>query len=147
MSDRQTLAATSASSEVRAAPQRTRWTGWIAFAACMMVLVGAIHAIQGLAALLNPDYYAVGPNGLAIHANYTVWGWVHLVLGVGVFLSGVGLFSGNRMARVVAMVLAGLSAVGAVLFAEAAPVWAVIVFAVDVLVVYALAVHGREMAL
>jgi hypothetical protein len=147
MSDRQTLAATGAGSEVRAAPQRTRWTGWITFAACMMVLVGAIHVIQGIAALANPDYYAVGPNGLAIHANYTVWGWVHLVLGVAVFLSGVGLFTGNPVARVVAVVLVGLSAVGAVLFAQAAPVWAVIVIAVDLLVAWALVVHGREMAL
>jgi hypothetical protein len=41
----------------------------------------------------------------------------------------------------------GLSAVGAVLFAQAAPVWAVIVIAVDLLVAWALVVHGREMAL
>lgn len=43
------------------------------------------------------------------------------------------------------MILAGLSAIVNLLFIEAYPIWSVIVITVDVLVIYALTVHGREM--
>ena len=59
--------------------------------------------------------------------------------------AGIGVLSGNLFGRIVGVALAGLSAIVNMLFAEAAPVWAVIIIIVDVFVIYALIVHGREM--
>ena len=74
-------------------PEATGWTGWIAFAGMMMVLLGSFHAFQGLLALLDDGFYAVSDNGLAVHVDYTAWGWVHLILGIIVALAGVSLFA------------------------------------------------------
>ena len=73
------------------------------------------------------------------------WGWVLLVLGAVLIACGMGVLSGNVAARAVGVLLAGLNAVVALVFIEAAPGWGVIVILVDVVVIYALTVHGREM--
>jgi hypothetical protein len=48
-------------------------------------------------------------------------------------------------ARVTGVVVAGLSAVVNLLDIAAYPLWSLIVIAVDVLVIYALVVHGGEL--
>jgi hypothetical protein len=127
------------------APRSTGWTGWIVFAAFMMFLNGVIGAMEGLVALINDDYYPVGPSGLALSVNYTAWGFVHLIVGVAVFAAGIGVLSGNVVARGVGVVLAGVNALVAMVFIQAAPGWGFLVITVDLLVIYALTVHGDEM--
>jgi hypothetical protein len=90
-------------------------------------------------------YYRVTASGLVISVDYTAWGWTHLLLGVVIVAGGVGVLAGNLIARVLGFALAGISAVLNLLFIEAYPLWSVIVVTVDVLVIYALTVHGREM--
>jgi len=128
-----------------AAPEATRWTGWILFASFMMLMNGVIGLLEGLMALVNDDYYHVTASGLALSVNYTAWGFVHLVLGVALIAAGIGVMAGNMAARIVGVVLAGLSALVNLAFIEAAPLWGVVVVTVDVLVIYALTVHGDEM--
>ena len=123
----------------------TRWTGLVVFAACMMFLLGFFQAISGFAAIVNDDYYKTAPTRLLLVDSYTTWGWIHLVLGVLIFLAGVGVMSGNVLARAAGVVLAGLSAISALAFSAAAPVWAVVVVIIDLLVIYALTVHGGAM--
>jgi hypothetical protein len=62
-----------------------------------------------------------------------------------ILASAVGVLAGNVAARTVAVLLAGLSAIANLLFIAAYPLWSVIVITVDVLVIYALTVHGREL--
>ena len=138
---------TSANRTTYVPPRRTHWTGLVGFAAFMMMMLGVFQAIEGLAAIFNDEFYAVAPSGLVINVDYTVWGWVHLLLGIGIFLAGIGVLSGNVMGRTVGVILAGLSAVVNLAFAQAAPVWAAIIITIDVFVIYALIVHGREMEL
>jgi hypothetical protein len=123
----------------------TAWTGWVVFAAFMMIMVGAFQAIEGLVALFDDGFYRVTDNGLVIHADYTVWGWTHLLLGAVLVIAGVGVFAGNLAARIVGILFAGLSMLVNLAFIEAYPIWAVIIITVDVVVIYALIVHGREL--
>ena len=120
------------------------WTGWTAFAATMMVLLGTFHAIQGLVALFNSDYY-INSNRLVIHVDYTAWGWVHLLAGIVVAVAGVCLFLGQLWARVVGVILAMISAVINVGFLTAVPIWSLMMIALDVTIILALTVHGSEM--
>jgi hypothetical protein len=129
---------------VAAPPTPTRWVGWLLFAATMMVLLGALHAIAGLLALLNDQYYQVGKSDLAVHASYTVWGWTHLVVGAVVVAAGVGLVNGRTWARVVGVAVAGVSVLLNVGFLAAFPVYAAILITFDVLVIWAITVHGSE---
>jgi uncharacterized protein (DUF983 family) len=66
-------------------------------------------------------------------------------LGLLIVISGVGVLAGNLAARIVGVLLAGLSAIANLLFIEAYPIWSIVVITVDVLVIYALTVHGREL--
>jgi hypothetical protein len=126
-------------------PGPTGWTGWVVFASFMMLLLGTFQAIEGLVAIFDDGYYRVTASGLVVNLDYTAWGWTHLILGVLIIISGVGVLAGNLAARTVAVILAGLSAIANLLFIEAYPVWSVIVITIDVLVIYALTVHGREL--
>jgi hypothetical protein len=126
-------------------PVPTGWTGWVVFAACMMFLLGAFQALQGLVALFDDGFYLVTARNLVVDVNYNVWGAVHLTLGVLVLLSGMGVLTGNLAARTVGVILAGLSALANLVFIEAYPIWSIIIITVDVLVIYALTVHGGEL--
>lgn len=145
MSNATPTAGTAASGRAGHASPSSGWVGWLIFAAILMILLGAFHAIQGLIALFNPEYYLVGPHGLSVHLDYTAWGWVHLIAGIIVFIAGIGVLAGQTWARIVGIVLAMISALTSFAFIAAYPVWSCIVIALDVLIVYALAVHGREL--
>jgi hypothetical protein len=126
-------------------PDPTAWTGWVVFASFMMIMVGSFQAIEGLVALFDDGWYHVTQNGLLVEADYTVWGWTHLLLGALLIVAGVGVLAGNTVARAVAVVLAAISALVNLAFIEAYPIWAVLIITIDVLVIYALVVHGREL--
>jgi hypothetical protein len=121
------------------------WTGWIVFAGVMMLMMGAFHAIQGLVALFQDTYYLVAAEGLIVQVDYTTWGWVHLVLGTVVVLAGVALLAGQMWARVIAIILAFGSALVNIAFLGAYPLWSLMMIAIDVLVLWAVTVHGKEM--
>jgi hypothetical protein len=130
--------------EVRSRP--TGWLGWIVFAGCMMLMVGMFQAIWGIVALVDPGYYAVGPNGMVLDINYNSWGWGHLILGVVVAVIGGAVVMGRAWARPAAMVVAILSAMANFLSLGIYPIWSIIMITVNVFVIYALAVHGDEMS-
>jgi hypothetical protein len=115
------------------------------FAAFMLLLNGCIQALEGLMGLVNEEYYQTATENLPISLSYGVWGWAHLLLGVALFASGLGVLSGNLAARTVGVVLAGINALVAIAFLDAAPGWGIVVITVDILVIYALTVHGGEM--
>jgi hypothetical protein len=119
------------------------WVGWIGFAGVMMIMIGFFNIIDGLVALFKNNFYVVGPNGLLV-LNLTGWGWVHLIVGVLAVLAGLALFTGADWARVVAVILAAFNAIAQLAFLNAYPVWATIVIALDVVVIWALVVHGKE---
>src|SRR3954471_4391214 len=84
---------------------RTGWTGWIAFAGVMMIIAGTLNAIYGLIAIVNDDW-TVWTNSGSLLVDISKWGWMHLVVGLVVLASGVGVFSGNVLARTVGVIAA-----------------------------------------
>jgi hypothetical protein len=131
-------------SDVRDYPQPTAWAGLVVFAGVMLLMLGAFQVIEGIVALIRDDYYLVTRNGLVLTFDYTAWGWIHLIIGVIAVLTGIGVFLGRMWARVLGIIIAGLSALANMAFLPAYPIWSTIVIAFDVLVIYALARHGGE---
>jgi hypothetical protein len=123
----------------------SRWAGFIVFAAAMMIIGGALNAMSGLVALYNDEWVVFG-NRANLYLDLTTWGLIHLAVGVAVIIAGLGLFSGHVLARAVAVFVAGVSIVANFLSMPAYPVWSLTVIAVDVLVIYALTAHGRDLA-
>ena len=135
----------------RAAPPRRRttqptgWTGWVAFAAVMLIMLGAFAILEGLVALFDDGFYAVRPDGLIVNVDYNTWGWLHTGIGIIGVLTGIGLLAGNMVARIVGVAVAALSAVTNLVFISAYPVWSMIMIAIDVIIIFAIVVHGREL--
>jgi hypothetical protein len=121
-----------------AAPDTSAWTAWVRFAAVVMVVVGVFGVIEGLAAILTPTYF-VSSTGAVLVLSWAAWGWVHLVLGALVALVGAGLLGeAPSWARGAAVALVALSMIVHLIIVTVAPVWSIVVIALDVVVLYAL---------
>lgn len=119
--------------------------GLISFAGIIMVMIGVFHVFTGLAAIVEDSFYVSTPNYL-LEFDATTWGWIHLIAGIVVASAGFGVFAGRTWARVVGITLAFLSAIVSFTFIPYYPVWAVLMVVLAVLVIWALAVHGGEVA-
>jgi hypothetical protein len=119
-----------------------QYSGWIAFAGMMMVILGSLDALWGLAAILNNEIVVVGGRGALIF-DITAWGWIHLILGLGVALIGFGLLSGNAAARVAGIFVVAINAVAQIVWFPAAPLWAFLMIIIDSVILYQLMVNWR----
>jgi hypothetical protein len=115
-------------------------SGWGVFAGLLMIMVGVFQGFFGIVALFNTDYYVVTPNAL-LFVNVTTWGWIHLLFGLLLVLAGISLLGGGMFGRVIAIILAMLSAIANLIFLPVAPLWAIIVITLDVFIIYALTVN------
>jgi hypothetical protein len=124
--------------------QPTGWTGWVAFAGVMMIIGGGLNLFYGIIAAVN-DEWVVFTNRADVYLDVSEWGWVHIILGSIVLLSGIGVFSGNILARTVGVIVASVSLLVNFFFIPVYPLWAITVIFIDTLVIWALTAHGREM--
>jgi len=123
----------------------TGWAGWVGFASFMMMLGGFFGVLVGLTAIIRDQFFVVTPNAL-FTVNVKSWGWVHLILSIIIIAAGYAVLNGKVWARTVGVILAFLSALANMLFIPYYPIWSLLIIAVDVAVIYALIVHGGELA-
>ncbi len=123
---------------------QTGWVGWVVFAGMMLIMLGSFHIIEGLVALFRDEVFLVSKGGLVLNLDYTAWGWAHIIGGAIAILVGACLLAGQMWARVVAVIVAMISALSNLAFLPAYPIWSALMIAVDVLVIWALTVHGAE---
>ena len=122
----------------------TGWAGWVTFAGIILTINGVFSGLQGLIALTGPDTYYLSTSGDLYIFNAEGWGWWNVALGVLLIFTGIALFSGKTWARVLAVVIAGISAVVQLMLIPVQPWWSAIVIAIDVLIIYAVIAHGDE---
>ncbi|NBE55563.1 DUF7144 family membrane protein [Streptomyces boluensis] len=124
-------------------------SGWVAggvtFAGVLMLVNGVLAMLQGFTALAEDDVYA-RLGDYVYKLSLTSWGWILLVLGVIAVVVGWGIISGAGWARATGIALASLKLVGQFLFLPYAPVWCVIMIALDVFIIWALAVYRPRSA-
>lgn len=124
--------------------QPSGWAaGYAAFAGVALAVIGFFQVCIGLVAVLEDEFFVVGAEWV-FKFDVTTWGWIHLILGVVILVSGFGIFTGNVAARTVGVVVAAVSAVINFLWLPWYPIWATIVIALDVAVIWALCAHGRD---
>jgi hypothetical protein len=112
-------------------------------AGILMVLIGIMHAIQGLVALVNDEFYVLGSE-YTFEFDLTTWGWIHLIGGTVIVLAGIALFQGSVWARTVAVVMASVSILLNFTWLPYYPLWSLVVIGFDLFVIWAVTVHGRD---
>ena len=118
--------------------RRQDWaSGWSLFAAVIMITVGIFSALDGLAAIIKDQFFVV-VGDYAFKLDVTAWGWIHLVLGILLVVTGYFVLQGAGWARGVGIGLAVLSAIANFLALPYYPFWAVLIIALDVLVIWGL---------
>ncbi|RTL70468.1 MAG: hypothetical protein EKK42_03010 [Pseudonocardiaceae bacterium] len=127
-------------------PASTGWsTGFSVFAGVFLIVAGICEVLAGIAALVRDQVYVVTPN-YVYSFDVTTWGWVHLIVGAAMALTGLGVVQGQSWARIVGIVLAGLSAIANFMFLPHYPVWSIVLIALDVVVIAALVREQRAAA-
>jgi hypothetical protein len=120
------------------------WAHGIAvFAGVALIIGGAFQALEGLAAVVNDKWLVVRPEYIFAF-DLTVWGVIHLLVGLALLVIGVSLLRGQTWARVAGMIVAVISAIMNFVFLPFSPLWAIMIIAVDMLIIWALAAYLRQ---
>ncbi len=119
--------------------------GVAVFAGVIMIIAGAFQAVEGLAGIVNDQYLVVLENYF-VAFDITLWGWLHLLVGLALLAIGIFLLRGQTWARVAGMIIAGISALLNFVWLPHSPWWSLLVIAIDILVIWALANYHRQPA-
>ena len=113
----------------------------VTFAATMLILIGIFQAIEGLVAIFDDDFYVVSPH-YTFDLSVSAWGWIHLLLGISLVVTGYFLFARRPWAGVLTIMLAALSAVSNFFFIPYYPFWSILNVALALWVIWALTRPG-----
>ena len=119
-------------------------SGWVAFAAIMIGLVGTVNVIYGIAAIDNASFF-VNETRYIIH-SLNVYGWVTLIVGAVQIVAAALIFGQNAFGRWIGIITAGLNVLVQMTWLGTAPFAAIAFMALDVMIIYALVVHGKARA-
>lgn len=118
-------------------------SGWLTFAAAVMAIAGVVNVIDGVAALTRAQVFT--EDVVYVIGSLRTWGIAHIALGLLLALTGSGVLARQQWARWTGILIAALSAIAQFVSLAGYPSWAIVVIALDVLVIYALAVHGGRL--
>jgi hypothetical protein len=131
-----------ATQEPRRDEEVSGWAiGGVMFAACVITLIGAFQVVAGLTAIFDDEFYVVLRN-YTFDLDTTAWGWIHLLLGLLLVVTGFGLFAQQGWAGLTAIFLAMLSALANFFFIPYYPFWAILVIALNIWVIWSLTRPG-----
>ena len=120
------------------------WTAGLAlFAGIVMTVVGVYQVLLGIAALLNDEIYVRTPS-YVYGFDLSAWGWVHLGFGLLLVLTGISVVRGQPWARGVGIVLVALNLIANFMFIPYYPLWSLLIVALDVAVIWGLAVYRDD---
>ena len=114
--------------------------GWVVFATVMLGLAATWNFFDGIAAISSAHVF-VG-DAHYVFSDLKTWGWIVLILGILQGIAALMLLRGSEFARWFGIASAGLNAIGQLMFVPAYPLWGIAMFAIDVLIIYGLAVYG-----
>jgi hypothetical protein len=117
-------------------------SGWVTFAGMMLLVLGVLNVIYGIAAIGNSSFFV--HNTHYILSNLKTWGWVTLILGVLQLFAAFSIWAGGLYGRFVGVGVAALGSVAALLSLPAYPFWSLAVFALCIIVMYQICAHGTQ---
>lgn len=128
-----------------ARPERSVYTsgpGWILFSTLMLGFAGVFNIVDGIIALGKSKFYVDG--AVYVFSDLRTWGWITLILGVVLLIAAYSVAVAGSFGRWFGIGAASVNAIGQLLFLPGYPLWALAIFAIDVLIIYGLAMYGGE---
>jgi hypothetical protein len=117
-----------------------RASGWQTYSGIVLALGGIFAVVQGLMAVYRSTFFV--NDAVFVFSDLNTWGWIAFSLGVLGIAAGLAVFSGREWARWAGIIVASLGALGQLMFAQAYPLWSLMIMGVYLLAVYGLAVYG-----
>ncbi len=142
MSVRATPPATSEAAGYESYADDDRGYGWVSFAGVLLLLVGTLNVIEGIAAIGNSNFFAGSQH--YIIGSLKTWGWFVLCLGVLQLAVGLGVFVKNQLARWAGVIVLAGNAIVQMLMIPAYPFWSLSVLTLDVLAIFGLVAYGKR---
>jgi hypothetical protein len=123
-------------------------TGWVSFAAILMIIIGTLDFFQGLIAVIRGQYYVLTANQIIVF-DIRTWGWITLLWGIAIGLAGMALLAGAGWARWLTVLLVSVNIFEMLGFegATSAPLWALTVLTLNIIVLYALIAKWDDAAM
>src|SRR3954462_6333402 len=119
----------------------SRGYGWVLFAGTMLLIVGTLNFIYGIAAISDSKFYV--KDAQFVISNLNTWGWFLVVVGAVQAISALGIWAQAAGARWVGIISAGVNAIIQMLAISGYPFLAISLFAIDILIIYGLLAYGR----
>ncbi len=119
--------------------------GWLTFAGVMLMFAGILNFIWGIAAIDNSAFFT-DEGRYVIFTDLNTWGWFFLIVGVLQIAAAVSIWNRGTYGQVFGIFAAGLNALFLLFTVNAFPFAAFMLFLVDILIIYGLAVYGGRRA-
>ena len=116
--------------------------GWVTFAGVMILLVGVMNVIYGIAAIDSSTFFV--QDAKYVLSDLNTWGWVLLVVGAVQVIAAFGIWSRTAWGRWIGIISASCNAIVQLLFLPSYPLAALALFAVDILVIYGLVAWAHK---
>ena len=120
-----------------------RGYGWVSFSGVLLLMLGTLNVIEGIAAIGNAHFFANNTHYIA--GDLKTWGWIVLCIGVLQLAVGLGVFVKNQFARWAGVVVLAANAIAQMLMIPAYPFWSLALFTLDILAIYGLVAYGRRL--
>ncbi|HWG09158.1 MAG TPA: hypothetical protein VN672_09135 [Solirubrobacteraceae bacterium] len=151
MSSHSSIAADGTASEVTRSANRgyeyeidePRGEGWVIFAGVLIMLVGVMNTIYGIAAISKSSFYAA--NTRFVVSDLKTWGWIVLAIGALQICVAAGVWAQAQWARWTGVGIAGLNFIAQLMFIAAYPWLSITLATLDILVIYALVAYGGRL--
>jgi hypothetical protein len=119
-----------------------RGYGLVLFAGVLLLVIGFWNLIYGIAAIAQSHVFVA--NAHYVFGDLRTWGWITLIVAALQILAGIGVMTGNQLARWAGIILAGLNAINQMFFIPAYPFWSLTIIAMDIVALYGLCAYGSK---
>lgn len=123
------------------ARRATHRPGVLTFAAVIMFVVAGMEALSALLAFAGTGWWATSTGDL-VYTNFVFWGVLDAIIALIALYAGIDLLRGGAFGLVMGYFFSVVTAVRWLFVIPAAPVLAVVVIALCVMVIYGLAKHS-----
>jgi hypothetical protein len=116
--------------------------GRAVFVAILLLIIGVLNIIYGIAAIGNAHFFN---NTQYVFSSLHTWGWITVIVGVIQLTGGFSLITGGGYGRLIGIIAATIGAFESLLsIGGTHPWWSLAIFALCIYILHGLIVLGEE---